>query len=177
MQPNRKRNQTFAQKTHENLLSRVDKRHGLINNRTPLSEERFLDSSMVEQPAVNRQVVGSSPTRGAKKNQWRKNHCLRLTETPSHKNGWAFSYPTVIKHLRRFCHPSANSPQFYSGDDFSTQPQRIANMYRQIRKKLSKHLCQASSKILSPESDRLTTGKNRLPASFPLVWLTQSPLR
>ena len=30
-------------------------------------EEKILDSSMVEHPAVNRRVVGSSPTRGGKR--------------------------------------------------------------------------------------------------------------
>ena len=125
MQPNRKRKQTFAQKTHENLLSRVDKRHGLINNRTPLSEERFLDSSMVEQPAVNRQVVGSSPTRGAKNNQWRKNHCSRLTETPSHAIGWAFSYPYAGKGLRRFRHPPPRSLFRRRDSGGQSQPSRF----------------------------------------------------
>ena len=33
----------------------------------PQREDIFLDSSMVEHAAVNRGVVGSSPTRGAKK--------------------------------------------------------------------------------------------------------------
>lgn len=42
-------------------------------------------------------------------------------------------------------------------------------MYRQIREKLSKPLCQAIGEILSPESDRLTTGKNHLPARFPFI--------
>ena len=35
---------------------------GRENRSTPI----FLDSSMAEHPAVNRRVVGSSPTRGAK---------------------------------------------------------------------------------------------------------------
>ncbi|MDP7637706.1 MAG: hypothetical protein QF577_09195, partial [Phycisphaerae bacterium] len=100
----------------------------------------------------------------------RKNALFKLTETPSHENGWAFSYPSVIKHLRRFCRFLPGSLRFYFCGDFPTQPQRIANMYRQIRKKLSEPLFSTRAKILSPESDRLTTGKNHLPACFPLIW-------
>jgi len=114
---------------------------------------------------------------GAKNNQWCKNRCSRLTETPSHENGWVFSYPTVIKHLRRFCRFLSGSLRFYSGDDLPTQPQPIANMYRKICEKLSKPLCPAIGEILSPESDLPTTGENRLSARFSIIWLTHSPLR
>ena len=51
-------------------------------------EEMILDSSMVERTAVNRDVVGSSPTRGARKhltafpdrrlNGWERNRIMRL---------------------------------------------------------------------------------------------------
>jgi len=58
---------------------------------------------------------------------------IQLTRTPDQTSGRAFSYPTVTKHLRRFCRSSANSLRFYSGDDFFTQPRPIANMYRYIR--------------------------------------------
>jgi len=74
---------------------------------------------------VNRFVQGSSPCRGAKNNQVRKNALFKLTETPSHANGWAFSYPTVIKHLRRFRHLPAGSLPLYSDGVIFTLCHRI----------------------------------------------------
>ena len=43
----------------------LKKRVFIINTRFVFYLEIFLDSSMVERTAVNRDVVGSSPTRGA----------------------------------------------------------------------------------------------------------------
>ena len=52
---------------------------------SPIGESIFLDSSMVEHSAVNRVVVGSSPTRGAKEQRscssigiWKGKEAIRL---------------------------------------------------------------------------------------------------
>ncbi len=49
---------------------------GILNRQC--KEHLFLDSSMVEHTAVNRGVVGSSPTRGVIKKTRRHVVCLRV---------------------------------------------------------------------------------------------------
>jgi hypothetical protein len=73
--------------------------------RTQWSQKRFRDSSMVEHAAVNRRVVGSSPTRGAKGPKNSKivrvglqvaghsmRHCLRV---------FRFSFSSILPILSR----------------------------------------------------------------------------
>src|ERR1700733_6512096 len=54
--------------------------------------EPFPDSSMVEQPAVNRFVVGSSPTRGAFVTE---RQCVAIVLNPLQNKGFFLSSPLI----------------------------------------------------------------------------------
>ena len=69
------KSKNFFQKKSKNLLTKLSQCDKLVyvvkaSYFSPISfcslqQYLFLDSSVVEHPAVNRQVVGSNPTRGA----------------------------------------------------------------------------------------------------------------
>ena len=84
--------------------SMVVQRYG----RTPTNERRnnriVLDSSMVEHAAVNRGVVGSSPTRGVKKNLVNtgvcKVFCYESSHTKNDENK-GFCTPMIVNPKRK----------------------------------------------------------------------------
>ncbi len=69
----------------------------------------FLDSSMVEHSAVNRGVVGSSPTRGAKKADQEEGQLFYFkTDNQIQKQYLCLSFHRVGDHV--LCHPLCPLP-------------------------------------------------------------------
>ena len=68
------------------LMGRIEDSSTVLRSNTV-----FLDSSMVEHTAVNRGVVGSSPTRGARKHLMSAfdKTVERMGEKPEHEAPWS----------------------------------------------------------------------------------------
>src|SRR5262249_30719321 len=117
---------------------------------TTPGNSQFPDSSMVEQPAVNRFVVGSSPTRGAEK-QDRKDASHELTANAEVTNLGVAFFPQFLRDCRR-----EDQIAKLSAGMRSYAISRIRTSTRQKSLKLSNSLLRPTMELTAHEGDLVT---------------------